>query len=71
MTIDFPDGVALRLHERWHNKLTEAQDRYTADRNEANRSKYLKVLRIFAALVVRDEVPDEGADESQHSPRPA
>jgi hypothetical protein len=62
VVIDFPDGVARRLHERWRDNLAVAQARYTADKNETNGTEYLKVLRTFTGLVLRNELPDESAD---------
>ena len=59
--IDFPEGI-LRLHDRWRDKLGVAQARYAAERTEASRMEYLRVLRTFTALVIRNELPDESAD---------
>jgi len=55
--IDSPDGVARRLHELWRDKLTEAQRRYAESRNEDTRTEYLRVLKIFSDLVIRDKAP--------------
>ena len=57
--IDFPDGTAWRLHERWRGKLDEAQLLYLEQRNEATREEYRRVLKIFADLVIRNTLPKE------------
>jgi hypothetical protein len=59
MVIAFPDGVGRRLHERWHDKQAEAEAHYSGDRSDSNRIEYLRLLRIFAALVIRYKIPEE------------
>lgn len=56
----FPDGTLWRLHEHWRERLVEAQSRYTENRNKENREEYLRMLKVFTNLVVRDEMPEDG-----------
>ena len=53
----FPVGTHTRLDDRWSEKLRDAQARYQANRNEETKAEYLRVLRIFTALVLRDRTP--------------
>jgi len=57
--IDFPDGVARRLHERWRDKLADAQRRYQETPTKATKAEYRRVLKQFADLVVRGKVPTD------------
>ena len=59
MTIDFPDGVARRLHARWRCKLEEARRRYSNDQTEETRAEYLKMLQVFTDLIIRGKLPSE------------
>ena len=60
----FPDGTMRRLHDRWREKLAGAQSRYVEDRNIENREAYLRTLKAFTNLVIRDQIPDgEQTDE--------
>ncbi len=57
--LTFPDGVARRLHEPWRDKLAQAEARYTVTRATEDRAVYLRTLRAFADLVIRNKIPDE------------
>lgn len=48
-----------RLAELWREKLAEAHTRYESERSAANRTEYLRVLRVFTDLIVRNEPPAE------------
>jgi hypothetical protein len=43
----------------WRLKLAEAERRYIENRTRENRVEFLKVLRIFTALVMRGVIPRE------------
>lgn len=47
------------LNERWIERLALALTRYQQDRSPKNRAEYLRVLKTFANLAVRDQIPDE------------
>ena len=57
LLIDFPDGVARRLHKRWREMLAEAQRRYKENPNSETKAEYLRVLKQFADLVLRGKLP--------------
>jgi hypothetical protein len=59
VVIDFPDGTSRRLHERWREKLTEAQRRYIEERDKVTKAEYLRILKAFSDLVVRGKVPPD------------
>jgi len=48
----------VRLHSEWRQKLGDARSRYAADRCEANREEYLRILKVFSDIVLRHELPD-------------
>jgi len=59
MTVDFPDGVLRRLHDPYRDRLDDAHRRYADNRTPEARAAYLKELKAFADLVVRDQhVPE-------------
>ena len=51
------DRTMRRLHEPWREKVAIAQRQYESDRTEENKREYLRVLKLFANLVVRSEIP--------------
>ena len=55
MAVDFSD--TLSLDDFWRLKLEEAQRRYSADPTGENRAELRRVLRLFADLVVRGQMP--------------
>ena len=55
----FPDGAARRLHEPWRKRLVVAKLQYRADPTEENKREYLRVLKLFADLVVEAKIPHE------------
>jgi hypothetical protein len=55
MDADFSDRS--RRDDFWRAKLEEAQRRYSADPTEENRAQFRRLLRLFADLVVRDQLP--------------
>ena len=55
MGIEFPDGTARQLHDRWRDEV-DAYCRYLEQRNEETRAEYLRFLRIFTDLVVRNKL---------------
>jgi hypothetical protein len=57
MVITFPDGVAWRLHDTWRAKLSEAEFRYTQNRNAETTAEYMRILRIFKDLVMHGILP--------------
>jgi hypothetical protein len=57
--IEFPDRTAIRLRKPWRERLADVQARYLENRTPENRAEVMRVLKIFAALVVRGEVPAE------------
>jgi hypothetical protein len=59
MAVDFPDGVLRRLHDTWRDKLDQAHCRYSDNRTAETRAAYLKVLKTFADLVLRNQTPSD------------
>jgi hypothetical protein len=55
----FPDGTARQLHDPWREKLVAAKLQYENDRSEESKRECLRVLKLFADLVVRAEIPKE------------
>jgi hypothetical protein len=55
MSQDCPDTDAL--HAVWRLKLAQAERRYAESGTTENRAGFLKVLRIFTALVMRGVIP--------------
>jgi hypothetical protein len=53
--VDFSDSP--RLDDLWRAKLEEAQRRYSVDPNAETRAEFRRLLRLFADLVVRDQMP--------------
>ena len=45
------------LDDFWRGKLEQAQRRYAADPTAESRAEWMRVLRVFANLVVRDQLP--------------
>jgi hypothetical protein len=39
--------------------MTDADRRYREDRSAESQTEYARVLRAFADLVLRDEIPEE------------
>jgi hypothetical protein len=46
-----------RLDDVWRAKLEEAQRRYSADPNAETRAEFRRLLRLFADLVMRSQMP--------------
>jgi len=61
MAVDYPDGAARRLHDAdaWREKLDQVHCRYSGNRTEENRAAYLKALKTFADLVLRNQPPPD------------
>ena len=59
MAVDFPDGVLRRLHDTWRDKLDQAHCRYSDNRTEETRAAYLKALKTFTDLVLRNLPPPD------------
>jgi hypothetical protein len=57
MVIDFPDGIDRREGELWRKKLTVAEQRYSENRNHENLAEFKRILKIFADLVIRNNMP--------------
>jgi hypothetical protein len=55
MEVDFSDRS--RLDDVWRANLDAAQRRYSADPNAENRAEFRRLLRLFADLVVRGQMP--------------
>jgi len=53
------DPTLERLDNPWRQKVAAARLRYETDPSDKNRREYLRVLKIFADLVMRHEVPEE------------
>jgi hypothetical protein len=43
----------------WRLKLAQAERQYSENRTVETRAEYLRVLSIFAALVMRGQMPGE------------
>ena len=56
--IPSPSGQA-ELHEKWGSQLADARVRYEQERNEQARVEYLRMLQVFADLVLRNRIPEE------------
>jgi hypothetical protein len=59
MIVAFPDGTTSKLHDPWRWRLEGAERRYRAAKNKESRAEYLRILRIFSALVLRYKLPEE------------
>jgi hypothetical protein len=57
MAVDFRDTPALALDDFWRLRLEEAQRRYLDNPTEETRAEFRRLLRLFAHLVVRDQLP--------------
>lgn len=55
----FPDGATLRSQDHWRDKVVEAQMRYGASQTDQNKTEYLRLLRVFADLVIKGQPPKE------------
>jgi hypothetical protein len=60
MTIGFPDGVPRGLHDLWRERLLRAQQQYEAERNQETIATYKTTLKVFADLVLRGKIPENG-----------
>jgi hypothetical protein len=58
MTSQCPETIT----EAWRLELAQAERQYRENQTVETRAEYLRVLAIFAALVVHGEMPAEGAD---------
>jgi len=47
------------LHDRWRDKLADAQRRYKETPTEATKAEYRRVLKQFADLVLRAKLPTD------------
>jgi hypothetical protein len=54
MEVDFSDRS---LDDIWRANLDAVQRRYSADPNAENRAEFRRLLRLFADLVVRGQMP--------------
>lgn len=57
MTVDFPDGVPRPLHDCWRDKFDDAYAHYSENPTPENRAEVMRILRIFADLMLRDKLP--------------
>ena len=55
----FAEDPLAALQDSWRERLTEAQQRYSENRNGETRRDYLRLLRIFTDLVSNRRVPSE------------
>jgi hypothetical protein len=55
MAVDFSDAPGL--NDYWRLQLAEAQRRFSADPTDETRAEFRRLLRLFANLVVRDQLP--------------
>jgi hypothetical protein len=46
------------LHEYWRDVLADAEHRYTEERTETTRAAYLRALKSFSDLVLRNKIPE-------------
>jgi hypothetical protein len=60
-----PDIVMEPVYERWLEKLALALTRFQQDRTPENRAVYLRTLKTFANLAVRDEMPEDDQGQPQ------
>ena len=51
--IEFPDGTTRRSHERWREKVAEAERRYKENKTGEAKAEYLRILKAFADLTLR------------------
>jgi hypothetical protein len=59
MTVDFPDRTARHLLDSWREKLNQARSRFADEHTPEARAVYLKVLQVFADLVLRHQPPPD------------
>jgi hypothetical protein len=57
MAVDFPDTPALAPDDFWRLRLEEAQRRYSDNPNAETHAEFRRLLRLFADLVVRNQLP--------------
>jgi hypothetical protein len=57
MSIGFSCNSRPGLDDFWRAKLEEAQRRYSEDQTTESRNEWMRVLRVFANLAVRGELP--------------
>jgi hypothetical protein len=50
-----PDGKSINEH--WRDKLELAFARYKENRNPENRAEWLRILKLLANLIIRNEIP--------------
>jgi len=55
----FSDPLSHALHERWRHKVADAQRRYSEDRSPENQREYVRVLRVFTDLILRNKIPED------------
>ena len=59
MAFDFSEGRTRPLADAWRARFDDAYRRYSENPTAEARGEVMKVLRIFADLVIRDKVPPD------------
>jgi hypothetical protein len=52
-----PDRIVQALRQQWLEKLSDALTCHPKHRSPETPAKYLRTLKMYANLIVRDEVP--------------
>jgi hypothetical protein len=59
MALDDRGGADRRLQESWRDELDRACHLYSDNRTEETRAAYLKALKPFTDLVLRNQPPPD------------